>query len=185
VSKKEIWKDIPGYEGLFQASSKGRIKSLKRMVIRGYKNHPRTVPEKIRTLSLDKFGYYHIALSKENKRKNYFVHRLIALTFIKNPNNLPQVNHIDGNKKNCCIENLEWVNQSENLKHAYRIGLQKPSGGAVKYKPVAQYSLDGELICKYKSITEAMKATGAGSISACVNNKKKYKTSKGYIWKKI
>lgn len=176
---KEIWKDIPNYEGLFQVSNKGRVKSVKRKCL------IRTVPEKIRTLSLDKYGYYHLALSKNNKRKNFFVHRLVAMAFLSNPNNYKTVNHIDGNKKNCFLENLEWASISQNTKHAYKIGVKKPSGGAVKYKPVAQYKKDGTLVAIYKSIKEAFVKTKINNISACLNKNNKYKTSGGYIWKEI
>lgn len=179
----EIWKDIPEYEGLFQVSNKGRVKSLKRKVRRGYKYELKTVPEKIRSLSIDKHGYYHLALSKNNKRKNYFLHRLVAMVFIPNPENYPVINHIDGNKKNCCVENLEWVTISENAKHAYRAGLKKPSGGATKYRPVAQYTIDGKFLKKYKSIAEAMKETKSLNIGSCLNKKNKHKTSGGFIWK--
>jgi hypothetical protein len=183
MDKKEIWKDVPDYEGLFQVSNKGRVKSKKRQVRRGYKYQIKTVPEKIRALSLDKHGYYHLALSKNNKRKNFFVHRLVALAFLKNPKNYPVINHIDGNKKNCCVENLEWASILQNNKHAYAIGLKKPSGNAIKYRPVAQYTIEGIFVAKYKSITEAINKTKITNIWPCVNKKPKYKTAGGYIWK--
>lgn len=181
----EIWKDIPNYEGLFQVSNQGRIKSLKRTVIRGYKSQLKTVPEKIRTLSIDKDGYYRLSLSKNNKRKNYFVHRLVALAFLDNPNNYKTVNHIDGNKKNCFLENLEWASFSQNEKHAFRIGLKKPSGAAIKYIPISQFTKEGVFIKSFKSVSQARKETKVNNISACLNNNLKYKTAGGYIWRKI
>ena len=104
---KEIWKDIPGYEGLYQASNLGRIKKIWK------------TKETIMKPSLQKEGYLRIGLVKNSKRKSYQVHRLIALCFIDNIYNKKYVNHIDGNKQNNNADNLEWVTASENLKHAY------------------------------------------------------------------
>lgn len=105
----EIWRDIPGYEGLYKISNYGRIKSMyhDRVVTGG------TYPN----------GYRFIALSKDHIKRTYLVHRLVAITFINNPDNLPVVNHIDGNKQNNAVNNLEWVTQSYNVKHAVKIGL--------------------------------------------------------------
>ena len=183
MPKKEIWKDVFGYEGLYKVSNLGRVKSINRIVNRGYLNSPRKISEKIRIPSIDKYGYLFLRLSKNGKKKNLFVHRIVAETFIKNPNKLPVVNHFDGNKKNCSVKNLEWTTISENNKHAFKINLRKPSGGAIKYKPIAQFTIDGKLIYKYKSITEAMNITKTTNICACA--KGKYKTANGFIWKYI
>lgn len=107
----EIWRDIPGYEGLYQVSNCGRIKSM-------YHN-------KVVTGGKYPNGYRFIALSKDHVKRNCLVHRLVALTFINNPDNLPVVNHIDGNKQNNTVNNLEWVTQGENLKYAVDIGLME------------------------------------------------------------
>ena len=118
----EIWKDIEGYEGLYQVSNFGRVKSLKRMV-----NHPkgvqRTVNERIIKSNFDKYGYLQVCLSK-NGLKSFRVHRLVCSAFHKNYENKPQVNHKDGIKTNNRPENLEWVFQSENEKHAHNTGLK-------------------------------------------------------------
>lgn len=113
--KKEIWKDIVGFEGLYQISNYGNIKSF-------VKNN-KGKPMKQRILR----NYMSIGLTKNKKQYTFFVHRLVAETFIPNPNNFPCVNHIDGDKLNNSINNLEWVTYSENSKHSiYILDNKKP-----------------------------------------------------------
>ena len=114
---EEIWKDIQGYEGLYQVSNYGRIRSFKRM-----KNNKEARQFK---LTPNSTGYISVGLRKNGKKILYQVHRLVAESFIPNPENKPQVNHIDGNKTNNHISNLEWVTASENTQHAYKMGLAK------------------------------------------------------------
>lgn len=121
----EVWKDIVGYEGKYQVSNLGYIKSLEMWT--GDKYIKR---DKILRGSLSNNGYLYVSLCKGGKAKKYKVNRLVAQAFIENPYNLPITNHIDGDKTNNCVDNLEWTTQSENLKHAYRTGLRK----AVAYK---------------------------------------------------
>lgn len=156
----------------------GRIKSLER-----YKqNHSKLqlVNEKILPLHINKRnGYMYVYLNKNAKGKYCRVHRLIAEAFIDNPNNLPQVNHIDGNKQNNRVDNLEWCTSKENIKHSYKLGLSN------NYKiKVNQYDLKGELVGKFKSISEASIKTGVsmGDISQCINGKRK--TANKFVWKK-
>lgn len=119
---KEVWKDIPGYEGYYQASNLGRIKSLERKI--EYSNQQdRIMKEKIMKLNPTTRGYIRICLRKEGIAKNHFVHRLITSTFIGESN--LQVNHIDGVKTNNNIDNLEYVTNQENIAHAVKIGLIK------------------------------------------------------------
>jgi hypothetical protein len=122
----EIWKDIKGYEGIYQISTFGRVKSLNRVQ---YFNHPVTgtrhikkSKEFIMNNSVCK-GYNFIRLSKDSVIKSYRLCRLVAINFIPNLENKPQVNHIDGNKKNDNLNNLEWVTKSENMIHASQNGL--------------------------------------------------------------
>lgn len=108
---QEIFKDIIGYEGLYQVSNLGNIKSLK------YNR------EKILKLSINRYGYVVITLCKDSKKKLYTVHRLVALAFINNTNNYPVTNHKNGIKTDNKAENLEWCTQQHNIKHAFNIGL--------------------------------------------------------------
>lgn len=109
---KEIWKDIENYEGIYQVSNLGRVKSLER------KHNP---IEKIMTAYVNHSnGYFQIGLKKNKTRTMNKVHRLVALAFLSNPENKKTVNHIDGNKLNNNVENLEWATYSENVTHAYQ-----------------------------------------------------------------
>lgn len=101
----EIWKDIPGYEGRYQVSNTGEVKSL---------NYNSSGKSKLLKQIADKKGYKRVGLCKNGKRKHYSVHRLVAIAFLPNPNNLPQVNYKDENKANNCVDNLEWCNAKYN-----------------------------------------------------------------------
>jgi hypothetical protein len=123
----ERWKPVKGYEGLYEVSSLGRIKSLSKRIDPG-KCH-RTYPEKLIKPGKDGNGYLRVVLSDVNhKSKTHKLHRLVAEAFIPNPEKLPVVNHKDGNKANDRVDNLEWVSISDNLKHAYKNGLKSVNG---------------------------------------------------------
>lgn len=112
----EIWKDIPGFEGLYQISDKGRIKSLSRIIKQ--KNRSIKWPERILNCSKSR-GYHGVKLYNGLILRSFRVHRLVAITFIDNPLILPEVNHLNGVKDDNRLENLEWCNRSRNVKHAY------------------------------------------------------------------
>jgi hypothetical protein len=119
--QEEKWKDIEDYEGRYQVSSHGRVKSLARVV----NSHPKTrkLKDKIRKLSTNRYGYSYISLKKDGKLKALAIHRLVAIAFIQNPENKPCVNHLNGIKADNNISNLEWVTYSENTIHAHQNNL--------------------------------------------------------------
>jgi hypothetical protein len=118
---EEVWKDIAGYEGLYQVSNLGRVKSLERMI--PYSKGMRKIPEKIMKQEKNTDGYLRLKLVNNSGKKNKKIHRLVAEAFIPNPEEKKCINHIDGDKSNNCVKNLEWVTYGENMKHAYENGL--------------------------------------------------------------
>lgn len=160
----EIWKEIPGYEGYFEVSNLGNFRSKDRMV--KYKNNGlRKYPGKPLKVEQMQDGYQRIVLMKEAIKKRYMCHRLVALTFIPNPNNYPQVNHIDGVRNNNCIDNLEWCTQSQNELHSVRV-LGKSMKGKTNSKPVYCKELDKN----FKSMKQAIEYLGN---HACIEGLKK------------
>jgi len=119
----ELWKDIKGFEGLYQISNTGKVKSLPKKCGTTYKG------ETIRKLSQTKDGYLKVRLIGNGKDITTRIHRLVAIAFIPNPLNKDTVNHIDGNKHNNNVENLEWSTRTEQLNHAYSLGLKKIDKG--------------------------------------------------------
>jgi len=120
----EIWKDIPGYEGLYQVSDMGRVKSVARIKQNGRSYH--LAKERILKQNLLSSGYLRIGLHKNAKRKSLSVHRLVLLVFVGESD--LTVNHKDGIKTNNTLNNLEYCTQSENIKHAFRLGLTDHGG---------------------------------------------------------
>lgn len=118
----EYFANLKGYEDIYMISNYGTIKSTDRYVKN--KNGYRKIYGKILKARVDKYGYLRIGLMKNKKQKHYLVHRLVAETFIPNPDKFPIINHKDGNKLNNHISNLEWCNQSYNIIHAYKAGLK-------------------------------------------------------------
>lgn len=118
---KEVWRDVVGYEGLYEVSNMGRVNSFPKL------NNKNPVYHSKRELKLVKNGdgYYRVSLSRDGCDKRVFVHKLVAQAFIKNPENKPQVNHKDSNIKNNTVGNLEWCTHSENMKHGYKYGNKK------------------------------------------------------------
>lgn len=182
--KEEIWKDVVGYEGIYQVSNLGRIKSLKRK-------------GKIKNTQLDKDGYEHLSLWHNSKAKRMSVHRIVAQAFIPNPENKPVVNHIDGNKTNNIVNNLEWCTRSENDIHAYKLGLRKVNKtGTGKFSKLNGHSRKvymlnketQEIMQKFDSLADAgrylkRKPNQMGSIAAQIRGERK--TAYGYKWRYV
>ena len=173
---EEIWKDIPNYENLYQVSNIGNIRTKKTL--------------KNRRIAYT-HGYPSIILRKNNKYRNLTIHRLVAQAFIPNPNNYNVVNHINGDKTDNRIENLEWCTHKHNTQEAYRLGLMNISEkhieqmrnlGIKSGKKVAQKDLQGNVIQIFRSGNQASIQTNIsqGLISQCCN--KKIKMAGGYLW---
>ena len=124
----EIWKDVNGYYGLYQISNFGRVRSLPRLDNVVYSNGTIWSRKRkgliLRQQNSNK-GYKLVSLYKEGVGCSHFVHRLVAIEFLPNPYDLPQVNHKDGDKNNNAVSNLEWCTCDENIEHAFKIGLRK------------------------------------------------------------
>jgi len=122
-SEKEIWKAAVGLEGRYEISSIGRLRSLDRSTYSKKSKITYNYKGRMIKTGLNRKGYYSVSLRKNDKSFTAIIHRLVAIAFIKNPSNKEQVNHIDGNKINNKVENLEWCTNTENIRHAFRTGL--------------------------------------------------------------
>lgn len=170
----EIWKDIVGYEGLYQVSNFGRVKSLAKVDRVG-----RFHPEQLKVQVNNGIGYLVVNLKHNGKQQMRSVHRLVAEHFISNDLELPEVNHIDGNKSNNVVNNLEWCTHSENIQHAVDTGLHTNFG--------QRKVLCVELDLVFDTIKDAELWVGVkGSrISNVCQLKRGCKTCGGYHWRYI
>ena len=155
--ENEIWKDIKGYEGLYQISNKGRVKSLRRAIrvaekLGGF----RVKGERILLHDVGKFGYHRVHLLKNHKGKHLLVHRLVADAFIDNPMNLPQINHKDENKGNNVVSNLEWCTAKYNSNY----GDRTERTAVAKFIPVSVFDMEGQLVQDFESLKEAEQLIG-------------------------
>lgn len=185
---EEIWKDIPNYEGYYQVSNLGNVRSLDRILEKG--KHTFCSKGKQLSIVLSPHGYYNIWLYKEKKVKKHFVHRLVAQAFIPNPENKPFINHIDGHPTNNNVTNLEWCTPKENFDHAKRTGLWVYNDPYRHFR-VMQFDLDGNYIATYESSADAGRKTGVCKRNILqvasktpFNNKGAIrKQAGGFIWK--
>ena len=171
----ETWKDIEGYEGLYQVSTEGRVSRIKGDSFRILKGN--RLPN----------GYLTVGLSKNNKAKTRTIHRLVAIAFIENINVLAQeVNHKDGNKQNNSMENLEWVTKSENEQHSFKVlGKKMPElpnkmrGKLGKLHnrsiPIQQFTISGEYIRDWECASQVQRELGItkSNVSMCCNGNRK------------
>lgn len=178
------WRAVKGYEGYYEVSSTGAVRSLDRTVPDS-KNGMRRVGGRVMKQSENKDktrggdGYYVVNLRKFHISRVVQVHRLVAEAFLPNELNMPTVNHKDGNKHNNNVENLEWATYSANNLHALDNGLRKPRSNVV-----VQKSISGDVIATYQSTCDASRKTGIGRsmISHCINHRAL--TAGGYLWER-
>lgn len=181
---EEIWKTIKGYEGIYEVSNLGRVRSLDRTykLINGY---PQTIKGRIMSQFNTKDGYKGIRLRTRTDRKSFKVHRLVAQVFIPNPENYPFVNHKDEDKHNNHVDNLEWCTPKYNLNYGTVIERlsAKHHNHPKLSKPVEQLTIEGVIIKTYPSIKEAARQLGlhAQNIGQCCRGK--YRHVGGYRWK--
>ena len=149
---EEIWKDVKGYEGYYQVSNLGRIKSLERFANTSTPGVKQRIKEKIRKLYHTTAGYGYATLAKNGINKTYMIHRLVAMHFLDNPDNLPCVNHKDENPNNNCVHNLEWCTYEYN--NIYKdIHLRRNTDNTTR--KIIQYDLDMNEIKRWDSVVEA------------------------------
>lgn len=191
---EEIWRDIVDYEGLYQVSNLGRVRSLDRYV--------KTTPNGIETTRLHKGKiltpkinrYAQVALSKNGVPSYHYIHRLVAIAFIPNPDNKPEVNHINGLEKlNNCVDNLEWATRKENEQHKHANGLyvstekhkkqcainQKKS---IRKIPVVQLTLDGEFVAEFESGKDVYIKLGIKNVNSAIKGSEGRTQAGGYRW---
>lgn len=171
----EVWKDIDGFDDKYQVSNLGQIRSTY-----SGKKHRTIVLKPM----VQKNGYLYVVLWKDGKKKNKLIHRLVALAFVDNPNNYPEVNHKDENKENNTVDNLEWCEHKTNIN--YGTCKQKISESKINHprhsKPTYQYTKTGELVQVWPSAAEIERQLGycAHVIGACRSGK--IKSAYGYVW---
>lgn len=170
---QEIWVDIKGYEGLYQISNKGRVKAPAKKS--GFLRRK----EKILSGFVKDNDYLCIDLHKDNKCKKFYIHRLVALHFLDNPENYPCINHKDYNKKNNCVENLEWCSYKYNNDYSNC----NAKSAILKRIKIIQFDKKLNFIKFWNSATDAAKTLNISnsSITACCRNR--VKSAYGYIWK--
>lgn len=175
--EKEVWKDIQGYEGKYQVSNLGNVKSL---------NYRGTGKERILIQYLGK-DYLFVILYKNCISKNFSVHRLVAAAFINNHNNYPCVNHKDENKLNNRVENLEWRSYEYNINFGTRnermLKTKKLRNSRTAERSVLQFTNDGKFVKEFPSTHEATRCTGINHGNICSCFKGRRTTAGGYIWK--
>ena len=186
IAAAEEWRPVKGYEGMYEVSNLGRVRSLDRMVsyVSKYGKHYQVLT-KGRILAMKQnLGYYLVHLSYQGEAVHKQVHRLVAEAFIPNPYNLPEVNHKDEDGQNNTVGNLEWCTTLYNIRYGTAI---ERRASKIR-KPIAQFTKDGIFIRSYKSVTEAAHIVHNGRQSVaviCTCAKGKRQSAYGYHWQYI
>ena len=167
---KEIWQDIAGYEGHYQISNTGKIYSIK-------------CNRMLKQSDLNK-GYHTVKLQRNGTKKMFRVHRLVAMTFIQNPNGLQEVNHIDEDKSNNSVTNLEWVNHIDNVNHGTRNSRASVSLKIARARPIVAIFKNGTTKT-YTSASECAKLLGlsAGNINSVIRGSRNH--THGIVFKEL
>lgn len=177
--EEEIWKDIKGWEGWYEVSNLGRVRSWKKGRF-GRREYPIVLKPSKTTK-----GYLKVSFSKNNEMKTFVVHRLVAETFKPNPNNYPEVNHINEDKTDNRAENLEWCDRNYNVHYGTGIlrNINKHINNPKRSKRVLQFNREGILVGEYPSTSEAHRQTGfnQGHIAECCRGERHY--HKGFVWR--
>lgn len=173
----EIWKDINGYEGLYQISNFGNVKSVDR--ISKHSNGDLTLKGKLLKSVKNSRGYLQVDLCKNGKIKKILIHRLVAQTFLPNPDNKPHIDHINTITTDNRVINLRWVTQKENINNPLTIDKKSKNLS----KPIIQFSKDGKFIKKWDSALDAQRELGIKQSNICSCCKGKLKSTGGYIWR--
>lgn len=198
MEQQEIWKPIKGWEGFYEISNFGRIKSLERWYYSKGGRHIH-INERILKACCDSKGYPFVLLSKDNKAQTNYIHRLVAEHFIPNPNNKPEIDHIDTNPLNFSIENLRWCTRKENCNNPTTIknriisvnkeGVQErkiqshiKSNSKVAPKKTYMYDIGNHLIKEFNSISDAARYVNGCASAICVVIDKTNRSSYGYKW---
>lgn len=171
--KTEIWKSIPGYHGHYECSNMGRVRSISRCVKRESITKDLFVKGRIIKSDITPKGYKRLQLTVDSKSKKFFVHKLVALTFLENPKNYPIINHKDGIKLNNTINNLEWVTHSQNLIHAYDNNLKKSNWKNIVVCNELGVSFEGCVKMENYLRRNGYPRARASAISNCVNGRSK------------
>lgn len=177
-----IWKDVKSWEGFYQISNRGDVRSLDRIVNSRYSTAIKR--GKVLKKYTDSHGYDVVHFTNKKRKKLYKVHRLVGKAYAKGYDINKEINHIDGIKTNNNMHNLEWVTRKENIIHAHKLGLSKPPPERPKH-PVKQLTMEGEVIAVYKSQLDAQKATGIHNSNIAEATKANRKSAGGYRWERI
>lgn len=188
-TKNEIWKDIKGFEGRYQVSNMGRVRSLdmtwltynwKRQGLMECKRKGKILKPKTK-----RNGYFSVCLRDGVRKEFHSIHRIVAETFIPNPNNLPQINHKDEDKSNNRVDNIEWCTAKYNSNYGTRKARIREYHIKSVMTPIIQYDMDGNVINTFESLSEAERMSGVSSIDIAGVCKGRRASAHGYIFKYI